>query len=367
MRRWMVGMCLFFAATTLAPAAAQDCPACTYYETFRQDGGSTLFNDILAQLKSRPAAIVSLAGGAFCNSGPGAGVASDLIRATDDQFGRAKAIGEKIAQCPNACSPTLDDTDYCAYGARLVVDRYRLGAIGLRLAELGRLYERASAEELPPVQILAAELTRHGAAALAVLRRTQAMLASGEMGESPDAEWDASVTEVTGLFDAVALLADFALIAGDVAQLETALETASRQINTLRNDLQAVARRSHAPRDRQLLDFERRILTAASELAFVMASLQSSAANAPVVDDYAENARRASVCMNQLSISAIQGSEAPGKLDETLGACRSFDGCGDKAAINVPANLSPLKAFLQDQMEARKQTRRLVDSLCGSP
>ena len=354
---------LLQALILVAPAASRDCPACPYFEALQD--GSQLFEEILTRLGARPEAVVTLASGAFCDSGPGAPLAAQLVRAADDQYARLSAIARKIEGCPRACAPRLDETDYCGYGARLVIDRYRLGAIGLRLAELGRLYQRAADNDQPPTQILAAELTRHGGATMAVLKRSLATLASGELGETPDTGWDASATEVTGLFDAVTLLADFSLISGDTAQIEVALETASRQINTLRNDLQVVARRGKPLNAPEKLAFERRILTAAAELAYVMASIQGSAAAAAMADDNAATARRAATCLNQLSYSAISGSEAPDLADKLLSECRSFADCGDKSSINVPANLSPLKAFLQDQDGARRQTRSLVGSICA--
>lgn len=365
MRPFMSGLCLLLALLLFAaPVTAADCSACTYFGALRPSGGSDLYEDILTRLRSRTEARVSLVSGAFCDNGPGASVAADLIRAADEQFDRLSTIEKKIEDCPRACAPRLDEAGYCAYGARLVIDRYRLGAIGLRLAELGRLYGRAADSDQPPIQSLAAELTRHGRATMAVLKRSQSMLASGELGETPDTGWDASATEVTGLFDAVTLLADFSLITGDVAQIEAALETVSRQINTLRNDLQLVARRGKPLDGREQLAFDRRILTAAAELAYVMASLQGSAAATIVADDTTVTVRRAAVCLNQLSHIAISGSEAPNRVDGLLNACRSFADCGDKSSINVPANISPLRAFLQDQGAARRQTRSLVESIC---
>ena len=88
-------------------------------------------------------------------------------------------------------------------------------------------------------------------------------------------------------------------------------------------------------------------------------------AAASVAGENAATARRAAVCLNQLSYSAITGSEAPGQADEMLSLCRSFEDCGDQASINVPAYLSPLRAFLQSQQRAGAMTRSLVDSICA--
>jgi hypothetical protein len=210
-------------------------------------------------------------------------------------------------------------------------------------------------------------VSRHGAAALIVLARALSALADGGgAGAMPDVRWDASATEVAGLFDAVALLADFSLIGGDADQIEAALEISATQVNTLRNDLKVVMGRGQALEPSELLAFERRILTAASELAYVMSSLQVSAGatDVPGENDAAE-ARRAAACLNQLSFSSMSGSEAPDMADELLSTCRSFESCDKQTPIHVPANISPLKALLQEQAQAWPQTRVLVDSICA--
>ena len=381
MRQILVCLGLLLASWAyVSTARAEACQACQTFETLKIGNGSQPFNEILEKLKSRPNAMITLNSGAFCEKGAGASVATDLVRASDEQFAQAEKIARKIEQCPQSCAPKLNEAEFCGYGRSLVGDRYRLGAVGLRLSELTHVYERAARNGQLPIEVLSADMTLYGNEALAVLRRAQSALASGDPGKLPDTDWDASATETAGLFDAVTLLADFALIGGDTAQIETALDKAATEINTLRNDLHVALNRAKLLEPTEELAIEQRILTGASELAYVIASLEASAAAAradadtrmstdansvPPGDD--PNAIQAAVgCFNQLSLSAMTGSEAPGMVDEMLSQCRSFEGCNDKSPLTLPANISPLRAFIQSREEANKQTLALVNSICSA-
>lgn len=139
-----------------------------------------------ARLASRPGAGVSLKTGAFCETGAGADVASDLIAASDSQFTRANQIEKKIGQCPQACAPNLRNVEFCAYGKRLMTDRYRPGSIGLRLSELARIYERAERRMQLPIEVLAADMTLYGNEALDVLTRVSLSLVGGDPAGLPN-------------------------------------------------------------------------------------------------------------------------------------------------------------------------------------
>ncbi|MCP4315049.1 MAG: hypothetical protein GY789_03210 [Hyphomicrobiales bacterium] len=380
MRQLYTSLCFVLVSLSFVPSAfADSCGACKSFDAFRIDGGSKLFNEIRARLASRPVARVSLKTGAFCEAGAGAQIASDLVAASDGQFAQANQIAKKIDQCPQACAPKLNDAEFCAYGKRLVIDRYRLGSIGLRLSELARIYERAGHEAQLPVEVLSADMTLYGSEALDVLRRASSSLASGDPAELPDVRWHASATEVAGLFGAVVLLDDFSLIDGDVAQIVSALEKTVSEINTLRDDLHQALTRAKLMELSERLALEERILTGASQLAFAIASLQASVddartatlaktttdANAVPAGDNPVGIQDTVACLNQLSVIAITGSEAPGMADEVLSDCRSFQPCSGGNPVYLPANISPLKAFLQTQEEAQQQTLAIVKSICA--
>ena len=212
------------AAVLPAYAAEEDCVACRYFESIRIGDGSTVFDSVLLRLKTLPPASVTLQGGAFCSTRPGSSVAETLTGAANEQYARASEIADKAKQCPQACAPALSDADYCAYGDRLFTDRYRLGAVATRLTDLAQLYERAGKDEKPPLQVLSSDMTLYGGEAMNVVKEALQALAAGDAAAIPDVCWQASSTELTGLFGSVALMADFSLIGGDVAQLETALD-----------------------------------------------------------------------------------------------------------------------------------------------
>jgi hypothetical protein len=359
-------------------SAAETCIACRYFESMEIDGGSRIFADVMARLKALPTASVSLRDGAFCESGPGASVSADLISAADRQFERAEEIAKKTNECPQACAPKLNEAEYCAYSDRLVADRYRLGAVALRLSDLGEIYERAGREAKLPIEVLSSDMTLYGGEALNVLKDASKALAKGASGDVPDVRWQASSTEVAGLFGAVALLADFSLIEGDYAQIETALEKAAAELNTVRDDLMLALTRAKVMEPSEQLALEERLLTGASNLSWVIASLQTSAeaavakadaslstdANAVPPGRNAAAIQETVGCLTKLSLSAITGSEAPSMTDEMLNDCRSFEPCRDKGPVPSLANVSPLRALLETQDEADKQTFALVKSMC---
>ena len=114
------------------------------------------------------------------------------------------------------------------------------------------------------------------AEALNLVKEALQALASGNVVAVPDVRWQASSTELAGLFGSVALLADFSLMKGDVAQLETALEKASVKLSTVRGELTVALCQRKLMQPAEKLAFEERLLTGASSLAFAITGLQIS-------------------------------------------------------------------------------------------
>lgn len=359
-------------------AAAEDCVACRYFESVRIDNDSKLFSDTMASLKQRSVAGVSLQAGAFCETGPGAPLAADLLAVADSQFERAEKIAVKTNECFEACAPKLNEAEYCGYGDVLVSDRYRLNAVALGLADLAEIYQRASQRAELPIEVLAADMTLYGGEALNVLEGASKALASGDSELVPEVRWQASSLDLSGLFHAVSLLVDFSLIDGDAAQLKMALENASDELSTLRIDLIVALTRAKVMEPSEQLALEERILNSASSLAFVIASLQSSADTQIAAADAALStdanavppgrdpvAVQATVgCLNKLSLSTITGSEAPGMTVDMLNDCRPFKPCSDKDPIPAFTKFLPLQRFLETQDKAEKQTFALIKSMC---
>ncbi len=345
-----------------AHAAEDDCVACRYFDSIRIGDGSTVFDDVLQRLKALPPAAVTLKGGAFCSDGPGASVAETLTGAANEQFARASEIADKAKGCPQACAPALSEADYCAYGDRLFTDRYRLGAVATRLTDLAQLYERAGKDEKPPLEVLSSDMTLYGGEALNVVKQALQALASSNAADVPDVRWQASSTELAGLFGSVALMADFSLISGDVAQLETALEKASVELSTVRDDLTAALRQRKLMQPAEILTFEERLLTGASSLAYAIASLQISAEAAAPVGS--ADSQTAVGCFRKLALDAITGAEAPDHANGILAACRSFSACPDRSPLQPSVTVSPLRAFLETRDEAMRQTTALLASMC---
>ena len=363
MRNAIAGILVAATAFALpAQAAGDECVACRYFEGTRINGGSTVFDAILLRLKQQPLAAVSLAGGVFCTTEPGASVANDLEQAADAEFSRASEIANKAKQCPQACASTLTEADYCAYGDRLFADRYRLGAVAVRLTDLTQLYERSANQNTPPLASLADDATQYGGEALSVVKQALQALEAANVTDVPDVRWQASATELAGLFGSVALLADFELITGDVAQLETALEKASVELSALRGDLTNALRQRKRMLPAEKLAFEERLLTGASNLAFAIASLQISAEAAGPVGS--QDSRAAVGCFRKLSLHAITGSEAPDHADRILSACRSFATCPERAPLQASTTVSPLRAFLETREDAARLTEALLASMC---
>ena len=127
---------------------------------------------------------------------------------------------------------------------KLVTDRYRLGVVALRLADLSALYRRADEKGKRPVDILSADAAEHGGNALAVLRDALRALATGVAGAVPDLRWQASSTEITGLFDSVSLLADFRLRKAMSATSKRRLKRPPTKSNSVRDDLIAALTRA---------------------------------------------------------------------------------------------------------------------------
>ena len=363
-----------------APHAAADCGACARFEALRPAGGPMVFDDILKRLQEQPAAIVTMQAGPFFEDGPGTSVAAALEAATERQFVRAEAIAQKVEQCPRTCASRLNEAEYCAYSDRLVADRYRLGAIGLRISELLHIHEQAASQARHPIEVLSAEVSLYGGEALDVLQQAQRTLENGRAAALPDVQWQASETEINGLFGAVSLLADFALIEGDLEQIAQAFETAAAEFRSLRGDLSLALTRARAMEPHEQLVLEERILTAASNIAFVIASLEASAATGveaaqtrPSTDadavppgPDAAAIQQTVGCLNRLTLRAMTGSQAPEMAGGILQECRPFDNCSGPGPVDLPANMSPLRAFLATQEEAGKQTMALLNSICSS-
>lgn len=380
MRQSFFGLVTVFALLWLpAQVAAESCIACRYFDTLELAGDSQMFSESMKQLEKRPLASVSLGQGAFCETGQGALMAGELTASSDRQFIRAEQIARKSRTCSNDCAPTLNEAEYCAYRDRLVSDRYRLGAVALRLADLAEIYERSGRLEKLPLEVLSADMTLYGGEALNVLTDALKALDSGNPGLVHDIRWQASSTEVSGLFDAVALLTDFSLFKGDTALLEAALETAAEQLATVRDPLFLALTRTRIIQPSEQRALEKRILRGASSMAWVIASLQTSAERQLATSDAAISTDANSVltgrdplgiqgavgCLNKLSLSAFTSSEAPELTVGILDECRSFGPCRSSGeAGRSHRNISPLRAFLETQDEAEKQTFALVNSMC---
>ncbi|MDA4844761.1 hypothetical protein [Hoeflea poritis] len=371
---------LLAAMVCQTPHASADCAACMRFEVLRPDGGSMLFDDMLKELEERPVAIVAVKTGPFCDEGPGATVAAELQAASERQLVRAEAIAQKVGQCPRTCASTVNEAQYCAYSDRLVADRYRLGAIGLRLSELLHIYEQAGKLAEHPIGVLFADVELFGDEALETLRQAQRALENGDASALPDVRWQASETEINRLFGVVSLLVDFALIEGDTEQVEQALEAATGELRAIHNDLSRALTRTRVMEPHERTAFEERILTAASNVSFAIASFERAAAASGVATQTGTSADVKAIppglnstavqetvgCLNRLLLSAMTGSQAPALAQNTLQECRSFDACGDRGSVDLPANMSLLKAFLATQEEAGKQTMAFLNTICSS-
>ncbi len=378
----MIALCAVGTLILLpAPAAAAEtCDACRYLDRLEMAGDPDLSAEARARLDGRPLASVGLGQGAFCEAGPGAQVAADLTRAADRQFARAEAIAEKVDACPQTCAPKLGEAEYCTYRGRLVADRYRLGAVALRLADLATIYARAGERERLPIAVLAADMTLYGGEALNVLNDALKAIGAGDPGLVHEVRWQASSTEISGLAGAIALLADLSLIEGDAVPLEAALERAAAELATLRDELMVALTRARLMQPAERRALETRIWAVASDLAWAAASLQNSAevraamaetamstdANA-VPPGRALRAIQAAVgCLNQLSLSAFTGSEAPAMAADLLNDCRSFEPCAVGDPGQTRADASPLRALLDAQDETERLTAALVGSMCAA-
>lgn len=381
MRMKTAGFGILLAAMVYhAPHAAADCGACARFEALRPAGGSAVFDHILKRLQEQPAAIVTMQAGPFCDDGSAASVAAALEASTERQFVRAEAIAQKVGQCPQTCASRLNEAEYCAYGDRLVADRYRLGALGLRISELLHIYGQAGSQARHPIKVLSAEVSLYGGEALEVLNRAQRALENGSAAALPDVRWQASETEINGLFGAVSLLADFALLEGDLAQIAQAFETTAAEFRSLHGDLSLALTRARVMEPHERLVLEERILTAASNIAFAIASLEASAATGveaaqsrPSTDSNAvppgldaAAIQQTVGCLNRLTLRAMTGSQASEMAGGILQECRPFDNCSGPGPVALPANMSPLRAFLATQEEAGKQTKALLNSICSS-
>lgn len=372
------GLCWLLALAGLpAYAVAETCIACRYFETIESAADPSAFSKAMAGLVNRSTAVVSLNRDLACSAGQGAAVAAELGEATDRQFSRTRDIIRRSRQCRETCAPALSEADYCAYRDRMVADRYRLGAVALRLTDLAELYGRADQQDRLPLEILSADMTLYGGQSLTVLTDALRALATGDSDLVPALRWQASTTELSGLHDAMALLADLSLIEGDTKRLETALEQAAGQLSTLRETLIAVLASGRTMRSAQRQTLERRILMGAANLAWVIASLQISAeaqhsaagANRSAGVDGSTDAmvvpRQGTIaCLNRLSRDAYAASEAPGMTVEFLDGCRSFASCPPVDPDGTRGVVSPLRSFLSTMDETDQRTSRLVGSMC---
>jgi|GEM_PF-2948520 len=372
------GLCWVLTLAGLpASAVAETCIACRYFETLESAADPSAFSQAMARLEDRSPAAISLNRDLACNAGQGAVVAAELRAAADRQFSRTRDIIRQSRQCRETCAPALGEADYCAYRDGLVTDRYRLGAVALRLTDLVELYGRADEEDRLPLDILSADMTLYGGQSLTVLTDALRALATGNSDLLPELRWQASTTELSGLHDAMALLADLSLIEGDTKRFEMALEQAAGQLSTLRETLIAILSSGGPMPTTQRQTLERRILTGAANLAWVIASLQISAE----AQRSAEGANRSAgvdgsadvmlapqqgtvACLNRLSRDAYAASEAPGMTLEFLDGCRSFASCPPVDPDGTGAVVSPLRAFLGTSDETDRRTSMLVRSMC---
>lgn len=332
----------------------------------------------MSRLESRPLAMVSLNQGAFCDDGKGGAAADELTSAADRQFSQTQNILRRSKECPQACAPSLSEAEYCAYRDRLIEDRYRLGAIALRLTDLAEFYERAGGEDKLPLEVLSTDMTLYGGESLSVLADALEALASGDPNRVPELRWQASATEMSGLFDAVALLADFSLIEGDTQRFETALEGIATRFSSLREKLISALTGTRIVKADEQRPLEQAILDVGSSLAWVIASLQISAevqrSSAGAVrsrvasEDPAgpgPDSQLATVaCLKRLSSTAYNGSEAPGMTLDILSVCRPFTGCPAVDPGRTQVVVSPLRAFLGTRDEIESRSSSLVKSMC---
>ncbi len=319
--------------------------------------------------------MVTIGAGPFCESGRGASVADGLLAATERQFVRADAITRKVGQCTRSCAASQSKAVYCAYGGRLIADRYGLAVIGLRTSELVELYGRAERQGAGPLQVLGAEVVRYGDEALAVLWQARRALAEPGAIPFPILQWQAGETEIIRLSGMVSLLVDLDLMQGDARTLQRALVQAAAGFRTVREDLEfSRGNATITPRPKPS-DLQERMTSAATQLAFAIASLEASLADRKA----AEHDRRTIVpsgdpealretigCLNRLTLSALRGSEAAERSTDTLNTCRSFDGCGGPGSNSLPANLSSLTGFLDSREEAEKATQAFLSTLCSA-
>lgn len=366
LRQIVVGLYLVLALTGLpASSAAETCIACRYFDTLEMAGDSKVFSEAMSRLETRPLAAVSLSHEPFCETGRGALAAGELLAAADRQSTRAQEIIRKARQCPDVCGSVMSEAEYCGFRDRLITDRYRLGAVALRLADLADVYERAGNEGRFPLEILSDDMTLYGGESLNVLTDALKALVSGNPDLVPELRWQASSTEVSGLFDAIALLADFSLIGGDAKDLEAALEQATTELATMRDVLIVALTRARIMQPAEQRTLEHRILTAASNLAWVIASLQASAEAQLSTADRDPRAVQGTVgCLNRLSRNAFTGSEAPGMTIDILNGCRPFGSCPSGDPDPSQAAISPLRAFLKTQDETDIRTSALISSMC---
>lgn len=358
-------------------ATAETCIACRYFDTLESAGDPSAFSQAVAQLENRPPVTVSVSLDLSCDAGRGAVVAAELIAAADRQFSRTQDIIRQSRQCREACAPAISEAEYCAYRDRLTTDRYRLGAVALRLTDLADVYARAGQEEQLPLEILATDMTLYGGQSLTVLTDALRSLATGDADLMPGLRWQASSTEVSGLYHAIALLAHLSLMKGDTKRLETALEQAAGELATLRETLIAALTSGRPMPTAQRRILERRILTVAADLTWVIASLQISAeaqrsvagANRSANKERSADAilvpqQGTVACLNRLSRDAYAASEAPGMTVEFLDGCRSFASCPPVDPDGTRAAVSPLQAFLGTREETDHRTSMLVGSMC---
>ena len=347
---------------------AQSCEACRQFDLLEPDGGSDTFNQVRAELADRPLGRMELNPSVVCDEGSGSPIAEDLLSAVDDLSNRAATVASRSRSCSRNCAPELPEDQYCAYRNQLVATRFRLGAIGLRLSELSDIFERAAQEEMRAIDIVTEDLTLYGGKALLVFKRALDALYTGNPTQIPELEWQASATELTGLFESIGLLADFSLINGDLQQLETALQSANSTLNILKDPLIVSLTRSGTMLTSERISLEERIQAGGSSLAWVMASFEMSARvqtdeNKQKLVEEADP-RAISACFKRLSISAFSGSQVPGLLEERLNACRSFASCTPETPARPAGDASLLRALLSSMQDGQQRTQALIDSMC---
>ncbi|MCR9137259.1 MAG: hypothetical protein NXI27_14785 [Alphaproteobacteria bacterium] len=381
MRQEIVGWCLVLALIGSAgPVAAESCIACRYFEALETADESKDFTRSMSRLENRPLAMVSLNQGAFCDNGIGGTAADELTTAADRQFSQTQNVLRRSKECPQTCAPSVSEAEYCAYRDRLIENRYRLGAIALRLTDLAEIYERAGSEDRLPLEVLSADMTLYGGESLSVLADALEALVSGDPYRLPELRWQASSTEMSALFDAVALLVDFSLIEGDTQQLEMMLERAATQLSFLREQLTAALTGTGIMQAGERRPLEQAILDVGSNLAWAIASLQVSAESQRTSADMLRS-RAASedpagpgpgsqsgavACLKRLSSTAFNGSEAPGMTLDILSNCRPFTGCLSVDLDRTQSVVSPLRALLGSRVDIENRTSSLVKFMCAA-